>query len=426
MVEKSLPGLVWLRRFAPKPVVRILGAPYHWLLARLGAWYYRHPSREIFLVGVTGTKGKTTTSELVNAVWEKAGYKTALASTLRFKIADYAKPNELKMTMPGRLFLQRFLRRAVSAGCTHAIVEMTSEGARQFRHLGLEMDALIFTNLAPEHIESHGSYAAYRGAKLKLAHALARSRKPLPTLVINEDDREAKHFLAVPAPRILTYGWRRGAEADERGIKVPVGDEVVRLNLPGRFNVYNALAAAALAAGQNIKPAVVRQAFAFFTGVAGRMEAVASAPFLVIVDYAHTPDSLKQAYESLPKNGRKICVLGATGGGRDRWKRPLLGRIAGEYCDKIFITDEDPYDEPPRQIAEAVARGISKPIAEIIMDRRQAIRAALGAARMGDVVIITGKGTDPCICGPRGQKIPWSDAVVVREELTKLKIPGEK
>ncbi len=411
------------RRLIPRSIFRRLSQPYHWLLANLAARYYRYPSREIFVLGITGTKGKTTTSELVNAVLEAAGHHTALCSTLRFKIGETSEPNRRKMTMPGRFFLQRFLRQAVTAHCTHAIVEMTSEGARQFRHLGVEMDALIFTNLSPEHIESHGSYEAYRAAKLKLAYALARSRKPKPTLLVNEDDREAKHFLAVPAPRLVRYGLQRarGATVDERGIKVPIGGQLLRVNLPGRFNLYNALAAVAFAESQKIKPVVIRQALAFFSGVPGRMEKVIDEPYDVIVDYAHTTDSLQQAYESLPAAGKKICVLGATGGGRDKWKRPLLGRVAGEHCDTIILTDEDPYDEPPRTIAEAVARGITEPKPQIIMDRRAAIRAALEQATPGDTVIITGKGTDPYIMTAHGQKIPWSDATVVREEFEKLK-----
>ncbi len=410
------------RRIIPRRLFRFLSQPYHWLLARLSARYYRYPSREIFVLGITGTKGKTTTSELCNAILEGAGYQTALASTLRFKIGNDSQLNRRKMTMPGRFFLQRFLRQAVSAGCTHAIIEMTSEGARQFRHLGVEMDALIFTNLSPEHIESHGSYEAYRAAKLKLAYALARSRKPKPTLIVNEDDREARHFLAVPAAKIVRYGRQRarGAEADERGLKVPVAGQLVRVNLPGQFNLYNALAAVAFAEGAKIKPVITRQALAFFPGVPGRMEKVIETPFTVIVDYAHTPDSLKQAYESLPTKGKKICVLGATGGGRDKWKRPLLGRIAGEYCDAIIITDEDPYDESPREIVEAVARGITEPKPEIIMDRRAAIRAAIEKASPGDTVIITGKGTDPYIMGAHGQKTQWNDAAVAREEISKL------
>lgn len=383
---------------------------YHYLWALGGAIRYRFPSRQIYVVGVTGTKGKSSTAELLSVILEAAGHQTALSSTVKFKIGDHEQPNRFKMSMPGRGYLQQFLRQAVTAGCDYAILEMTSEGARQFRHRFIALDALIFTNLSPEHIESHGSYENYRAAKLAIARELERSSKPDRAIIANGDDPEASRFLATRVPHQINFHL------------TDAPPYLADLRLPGQFNQYNALAAITFARFRQIPEATIEQAIKNFTGVRGRMEEVSSNPFRVIVDYAHTTDSLRQVYEALKADsGKLIAVLGGTGGGRDKWKRPEMGRLAGEHCAKIFLTDEDPYDEDPRQIIAEVESGIKdKDKITILLDRREAIAAALWAAAPGDTVIITGKGTDPYIMGPHGSKIPWDDATVAREELAKL------
>lgn len=413
-VKEILPAAFW-KRAAPL---------YHFFLALLGALIYRFPSREIYVVGVTGTKGKTTTIELVSAILEEAGYTTALSSTLRVKIAGRSKRNFLKMTMPGRFFIQKFLRQAVRGGAEYAIVEMTSEGVKQFRHKFIALDALIFTNLSPEHIESHGSYAAYRGAKLEIAAALAASPKRGKIVVANADDAEATRFLATHVP--IKKSFRRqnaepisetksGAQITYHGLKIPT-------HLFGMFNVYNMLAAATFAESQHIPPHTIATALTAYPGTRGRMEEVSAPelrlPFSVIVDYAHTADSLRQVYEAIP--GGKICVLGGTGGGRDAGKRAPMGALAAAHCRRIILTDEDPYDEDPEKIIADIAAGMPRGSYEISRDRRVAIRKALQHASLRDTVIITGKGTDPFIMGPRGTKIPWDDADVAREEMRLL------
>ncbi|MBI2098009.1 MAG: UDP-N-acetylmuramyl-tripeptide synthetase [Candidatus Vogelbacteria bacterium] len=398
---------------------------YHYLWAAAAAVWHRFPSRQIFVLGVTGTKGKTTTIELVAAILEAAGYRTALASTLRFKIGERAEPNRLKMTMPGRGALQKFLRQAVRARCDYALIEMTSEGAKQFRHRFIELDALIFTNLAPEHIEAHGSYQNYLAAKLTIARQLERSTKPDRTIIVNADDRAGRRFLATKVPHKLTYRARDGApwSVSETGCRFTFRQTEINSPLPGRFNLYNLLAAATFAAERGVSLAVIKKSLESFRGVRGRLERIAARTinsrwpdFTVIVDYAHTPDSLKQVYEIFATR-QKISVLGAAGGGRDKWKRPVMGKIASDHCRQVILTNEDPYDEEPQAIVRDLARGLGQAPYEIIMDRRQAIRRALGEAKAGEVVIITGKGTDPYIMGPRDTKIPWDDAAVVREEL---------
>ena len=179
------------------------------------------------------------------------------------------------------------------------------------------------------------------------------------------------------------------------------------------------MAATSFAQSQNIKPRIIKQAVEGFGGVRGRLEPVGRQAFEVFVDYAHTPDSLKQVYEIF-KQRRLICLLGGTGGGRDRWKRPAMGQLAGHYCHSVILTNEDPYDEDPVKIVREIAAGVDGPRPQIIMDRRLAIREAIKQAKPGNVVLITGKGTDPYIMGARGLKTPWDDAEVVRQELKRL------
>ncbi|HEY4486960.1 MAG TPA: UDP-N-acetylmuramyl-tripeptide synthetase [Candidatus Paceibacterota bacterium] len=411
-----------VKKLLPEKLFRRLQPIYHFALAFLAALIYRFPSRKLFVVGVTGTKGKTSVVELVSAILEEAGYSTAIASTLRFKVGVESENNTLKMTMPGRFFLQRFLRKALKKKCDYVILEMTSEGAKQYRHAFIALNALIFTNLAPEHIESHGSYAQYRDAKLSIAHALESSHKKNKTIVANKDDKEGAAFLNIAVSSKCAY---RLHDAEPYSLFKDKTDFTwngvsVHSPLSGAFNIYNMLAAAFFAKSRGINDAIIRRALETFRGIPGRMQKInAGQDFTVIVDYAHTPDSLEKVYDVFQMT-QKICVLGSTGGGRDKWKRKEMGAIASKYCSKIILTDEDPYDEDPKEIVNGLIEGISRPIYTVIMDRRAAIHAAFKGAKTGDAVLITGKGTDPYIMGPENSKIPWSDALVAQEELEKV------
>jgi len=409
-----------IRAIIPKTIFRALAPAYHFLLTMISAFYYRFPSRKIFLVGVTGTKGKTSTTEMINAILENAGHTTAIASTLRIKVGDNSKRNLFKMTMPGRMFLQGFLRKAVNAGCEYAIIEMTSEGAKQFRHRFLEMDTLVFTNLSPEHIESHGSYKKYRAAKLSIAQALAHSQKPHTWMIANADDKEAEKFFDVAkGSEQIGYSLKDAGKYTLTPTRTTfvLDGLTITAKLPGQFNLSNMLAAIAFAKTQNISADTIKAALEGMDMIRGRLEEVNDGQdFRVIVDYAHTPDSLEKAYAALG-NTKKICVLGGTGGGRDTWKRKVMGEIADRECAHIILTDEDPYDEDPECIVNMIAEGITKTPCDVIMDRRKAIVRAFSLADNESTVIITGKGTDPYIMGPNGTKTPWDDATVAREEL---------
>lgn len=257
-------------------------------------------------------------------------------------------------------------------------------------------------------------------------------------MVANADDKAGARYLTLPVEHALPFSLSAQApfSADERGGYFTFEDQKISLQLPGTFSLMNALAAATAARALGIPVQTIARALGKLTVVPGRAERVeAGQDFTVVVDYAHTPDSLVALYETY-KNRRKICVLGSTGGGRDAWKRPVMGRIAEEHCDTVILTDEDPYDEDPRQIVEDIAHGMTKK-PEIIMDRRIAISRAFEIAlsksneskgiprqardnQNGVAVLITGKGTNHEICGPKGSTLPWSDVAVAREEIEAL------
>ncbi len=421
MLEQTLRTL---QRFIPKRLYHTLQPLYHFSLALLGAVYYGFPARHIVVVMVTGTKGKTSTAEILNNIFETSGASTALLGTLRFKVGDKSERNMRKMTIPGRFFVQKFLRDAVEAGCTHAVVEMTSEGAKQFRHRFIDADALIFTNLSPEHIESHGSYENYRDAKLSIALALAHSRKPERFMVANADDKEAHLFLNIPnlTPSPYSLSDAENLRVNESEAEFTFHGKHTTSTLGGEFNVSNAIGAATCAMQLGIPLDAIVKGIAATKKIEGRMERIeAGQTFPVVVDYAHTPDSLEAIYGAFT-DCSIIAVLGNTGGGRDKWKRPVMGSIAEQYSAEIILTNEDPYDEDPLTILREIQSGMKEKTPEIILDRRAAIAYALSQAQKypNPAILITGKGTDPFIMGPKGTKEDWDDRRVTEEELKKL------
>ncbi len=412
-----------IKKIIPAPIFNFFQPAYHFVLAYLGAIIYRFPSRKLFVIAVTGTKGKSSTVEILNAILEEAGYKTAVTGTIRFKIGDKSWPNLYKMSMPGRFFIQKFLRDAVSDGCTHVVMEITSEGAKQYRNKGIDLDALIFTNLSPEHIESHGSFEKYRDAKRSIGWSLVKSSKKEKWCIANKDDEESQLYLSLPVTHAVPFSLSKAEPytLEKSSIAFTYKGQEMSAPLTGLFNIYNVLGAVVCAEAVGVSLEIIKKALAHMQTPKGRVERVdAGQDFEVIVDYAHTADSLEKLYLAFPDQ-KKICVIGSTGGGRDTWKRKNMGAIADKYCDEIILTDEDPYDDEPRSIVEDMKKGIFNKPNEIIMDRREAIASAISKAQTGDVVLITGKGTDPYIMRANGEKEPWSDSEVAREELEKRK-----
>lgn len=397
---------------------------YHFSLAWIGSVIYQNPSKDIFVLGVTGTKGKSTVVEMINAIMEAAGKRTAIVSSVRFKVGSEIRENRTGMTMPGRFFIQKFLKEAVDKDCQYAFIEVTSQGVSQFRDRFINFDAGLVTNLHPEHIEAHGSFENYRGSKISFFTNIGlHSEKKYKYFFINTGAKDYEMFADAASDfgKIVYYNKK-----DLEKMKW-------RIKLLGEFNLENIAAAISFCRSQNIDWDIIKNVIENFDGVPGRLEFVQKDPFSIIIDYAHTPDSLEKVYQAVKKNisskrskGKMICVLGCAGGGRDSWKRPVMGEIASKYCDEIVLTNEDPFDDDPDMIVEQIAGGIKNSSYnkkfKSIMDRKDAIREAIKMAKKNDVVIVTGKGSEPYMRLEKGKKISWSEREIIRGIINELKI----
>ena len=410
-------------------------------LAAAAAWWYGDPGDELGVIGITGTDGKTTTAFLAVAALEAAGVRTGMISTVATRIGNLAESNEAHATTPEAPRLQAALRAMVLAGDRAAVIETTSHGLALHRVDAIAYDVAILTNLTHEHLDLHGSWEAYRDAKLSLFERLAgHVRAPDEaattwprTGIVNVDDPSAGAFIGVTqesGARVLTYGTHPAAdvratriEEDSQRLRVayeaPSGAATLELRLAGRFNVHNALAVVALGEAIGLDAAAVRQGLASVELVPGRMERIElGQPFGVIIDYAHSPASLATVLDLLApvaasRGGGLIAVFGSAGE-RDTAKRPLMGRIAGERCRLVIVTDEDPRGEDRSAIVESIARGAEAVGRRrghdllVIVDRRTAIEAAIEQARPTDIVLLAGKGHERSIIGPDGPQ-PWDE-----------------
>ena len=427
-----------LKKFVPAFLLSF----YHRVLALGAAWYYGFPSRRLVVIGVTGTKGKSTTVNLLSRILEEGGFKTGVSSGLNFKVAEREWLSDLKMTMPGRFRLQKLLRAMVQARCQYAIIETTSEGILQHRHAGIWYDVLVFTNLFPEHLEAHGGFVGYKKTKLKLFEHLARlphkklEGKAIPKIIIaNADSEHAVDFLNFGVDKKVTFSLdspsdfqAQNVQIGQSGISYQLSTTNYQLLLLGQFDVYNSLAAIATANAFGIDLATAKRALEKVAGIPGRMELIANKHgLLIVVDYAHEPESLRQVYQTLQNWSYKnlIHVLGPTGGGRDRWRRPVMGELAAGTARYVIITTDDPYDDDPAKLANEMAAGTGGK-AMIEIDRRRAIARALALAEPGDLVLITGKGAEQVMAIEHNRKIPWDDRRVVQEELLKFEARNPK
>jgi UDP-N-acetylmuramoyl-L-alanyl-D-glutamate--2,6-diaminopimelate ligase len=427
-------------------------------LGTAAAWWFGDPSHELGVVGITGTDGKTTTSFLAVAALEAAGLSSGLVGTVDAKIGPTREANPEHTTTPGAPSLQRALRAMVAAGNRVAVVETTSHGLAAERVRGIAYDAAILTNLTHEHLEFHGSWEAYRDAKLSLFEQLAVSARnpvkagPAPAwpkrAIVNADDRSVGLFVGVAQEAgagVVTYGTDPSAdvrathsEEDGRRLRVaydaPSGSNRLELKLAGRFNVHNALAVVALGEALGLDPAAVRAGLQSVEGVPGRMERIdAGQPFGVVIDYAHTPTSLQAVLDILApvaaaRGGGLIVVFGSAGE-RDTEKRPMMGRIAAERARLVVVTDEDPRGEDRDAILDDIGRGAEGVGARrghdllLVADRPEAIEAAFERARAGDVVVLAGKGHEHSIIGPDGP-VAYDERTTALDALARLGYVG--
>ena len=441
IVEQPIPGLS-----LPQIVVDRAQAA----LATAACWWYGDPGRELGIVGITGTDGKTTTSFLAAAMLRSAGIPTGIVTTAGIAIGDVQSFNPEHVTTPEAPQLQRMLRAMIRAGDQAAIVETTSHGLALERVGGIPYDVAIFTNLTHEHLEFHGTFQAYREAKLSLFERLgggpAKSlgRAWPATAIVNVDDPAAPMFEAAAAAagaRIISYGETASANVratsvaeDARSLRVEVATPrwqgSLSLQLAGRFNVHNALAAVALGEALDLDPEAIRVGLAGVRGVPGRMERVdCGQPFGVIVDYAHSPASLEKVLDMLSglaaaRGGGVIAVFGSAGE-RDVQKRPMMGLVAGRRCRLVILTNEDPRNEAPQAILEQIAAGAEAAglrrdrDLRCIVDRNEAIAAAFEQAQPGDWVLLAGKGHERSIITAAGPQ-PWSERAAAERALQSL------
>lgn len=411
----------------PKAATEQLETAYRKSRVRAVSARYGNPAANLKVLAITGTNGKTTTACYLNEILKEAGLKTAMFTTAVIEVAGERELNDLNMTVASTVQTQKFFARAKKAKVDYVILEVTSHSLHQHKLDGVPIEAAIMTNLTQDHLDYHHSMEAYALAKAELFAKNPRY------IVLNHDDKWFDFFDAFAASELkMTYGVNKSAEARIKGVKLyKKGSEAnlmidhqtpleLATALPGKFNVYNMTAAAALAYLLHIELEVIRDGVANLEAVPGRFERVEiEAPYEVIVDYAHSPDALEQLLEAvrhITKN-RVILVFGACGD-RDKTKRPIMGEIGARLADRIIVTDEESYNEDPAVIRQAIIKGIESQRGaaktEEIADRRQAIEKALSIARPGDTVLVTGMGHEQFRI-VNGERIPWNDSAVVRE-----------
>lgn len=398
-------------------------------LALMSATFYGHPSRSLTVIGVTGTDGKTTTTTMIHQMLVTAGRAAGSMSTVDIRLGDVVDVNDSRQTTLEALEIQQQLARMRDAGVQNVVIETSSHGLALQRVAGVDYDVAVFTNIAHEHLDFHKTIEAYREAKASLIDLTQRSidKGIVKTAVLNRDDPSYPYLVDRAIDRRITYGVQMEADlkadtvqASPEGLAIdaitPLGPLSVRLRLSGRWNAANALAAAAagIAVGLNIDE--IREGLERFGGVSGRMERVdLGQPFSVIIDYAHTPQSLEKVLRELRPitKGKLIAVFGSAGD-RDREKRPWMGEIAARLSDYAVFTNEDPREEDAMAIINEIAAGAE----EVgwseganyarIEDRREGIAHAVKRARPGDTILLAGKGHEGSILIGRGKQ-PWNE-----------------
>lgn len=393
------------------------------------------PAHGMKVIGVTGTNGKTSTSFLVHRMLVESGVKAGLMTTIAYGAGQDIRPQGYHMTNVPVPELMKRLKWMRAQGVEWLVLETTSMALAQHRVWGVPYSVAVLTNITHDHLDYHKTFECYVAAKQRLFRLANKNRRGLRLGIINAEDVQAERF-AGSIKNVITYGVKQGnLRASEVRLtpagsryhaKIGADEYAITCQLPGEFNVYNSLAAVAVGRALGLSSQQIEQGIAALDGVAGRMARVdAGQPFTVLVDYAHTPDALKNALQTARTiaEGKVSVVFGATGN-RDKSKRPVMGEVAAKLADKIFLTDDETYDEDPATIRQAVYEGIiaagGDKKTEVVGDRREAIAAACRAAGTGDVVLLAGIGhQDHRVMA--GQKQPWDEAAIAQGILKKLK-----
>ncbi|NCU32166.1 MAG: UDP-N-acetylmuramoyl-L-alanyl-D-glutamate--2,6-diaminopimelate ligase [Candidatus Moranbacteria bacterium] len=420
-----------MKKLIPQKIKNI----YHLLQAVLANIRFGFPSRKLKVIGVTGTDGKTTTTQMITKILEEAGKKVALASTINFKIGQKEWTNLSHFTTLSAFAVQKFIKQAVEKDCEYLVLETSSHSLDQYRVWGIDYKTAVITNITREHLDYHKTMESYRQAKRKLFNNAE-------VAVVNLDMENPEKFLECNAKKILGYSLKKNQNkfqnldtkpetivAENIDLEIDksmfaVGNQKFTLNIPGDFNIENALAAISVGVSENIDLEICSRGISKISNIPGRMEYISNERGLnILVDFALTPDALKKLYSLLAKikkpEAKIIAVFGACGE-RDRGKRPIIGEIVSQYADLVIVTNDEPYHEDPMQIIQEIVGGIkNKKEGEnffIIPDRREAIKKALHLSVSGDVLAITGMGAEESmIVGDK--KIPWNDKKVILEEL---------
>jgi UDP-N-acetylmuramoyl-L-alanyl-D-glutamate--2,6-diaminopimelate ligase len=412
------------RKIDPCPQAATIKVPdARKFLAEISRNFYGDPSAKLKITGITGTKGKTTTSYLMESIYSRAGMRSCLAGTIEMRIGDHRFHSS--HTTPESTDLMKFLRQAVDENCTHGVIEVSSHALELHRVYKTKFAVGVFMNLTHDHLDFHGDMETYFKAK----RILFSVDNGLASAVINTDDAYGKRLASDVQMPVLRFGFNEAAEiraiayksyADGTDLEceTPAGRIQFRLHLVGRPNVYNVMAAMGASFCLGLDPEAIRVGVQGLRGVPGRMELVdAGQDFSVIVDYAHSPDSLQNLLETVRQlPHEKLIVVFGCGGDRDRTKRPVMGEIAAKMSDFVFATSDNPRTEDPLDILKEIEPGLRRGTAPyaIVPDRREAIASAISTAKRGDAVVIAGKGhEDYQIIGSR--VIPFDDRTLARE-----------
>ncbi len=417
------------KKLIPRSAFRAVEPYGHWLEAMLWQTKYGHPARNLKVIGVTGTDGKTSTCTLITQMLRENGYKVAMMTTISIDYGDGRgpQPNASRLTTMGAHDLVRKLRAVKDAGAGWLVLEVTSHALAQHRVWGVPFTVAVLTNLGHEHLDYHGTFERYRDAKKMLFTQCNRNKKGLRTGIVNADDASGELFaLEVKVP--IRYGIDKGEVRAANVQLTPAGSHYTAMvggdlyditcHLPGSFNVYNSLAAVSVGRAVGLDKDQIERGIASLQGVEGRMTRVDEGQdFAVIVDYAHTPESFEKVFKEtqpLAKagKGRLISVFGSAGR-RDEAKRALQGEMAGKYCDVVVVTEEDDRDIDGQEILEQIAAGAEQAGKArgkdllLVHDRAEAVAAAIGLARKGDIVLLLGKGHEKSILsnGPQAAEL---------------------